>query len=112
VGPLISLGIGLAIGYLSLSLGDLGVLSMVLLLALLIVYYLRMRRLGSASALAIGAGGMVTLVLGSVVLGTLTDPAIHTEAPTYVAFSVGLVVVSLRVNAGQRCPLAANLSAC
>jgi hypothetical protein len=94
MGPVIGFAIGLAVGYLTLSLGELGILSMVPFLTLLFVYYLRTKRLGSASALAIGAGGVVTLVLGSVVLSTFTDPAIHTEAPTYIAFVVGLVILA------------------
>jgi hypothetical protein len=91
---------GLAIGFLSLWLGDLGTLTMVLLLALLILYHLRRGQLGSASALAVGAGGVVTLLLGAVVLSTITDPAVHTETPTVLAFIVGLLVASSGVTLG------------
>ncbi len=100
MGPLISFAIGLAIGYLSVRLGDLGELIMVLLLALLLAYYLRARRLASASALAIGAGGVVALWLGSVILTTITDPAVRTEAPTYIGFVVGLLVVAFGLTVG------------
>jgi hypothetical protein len=92
VGTLVSLAIGLAIGYLSVRLGDLGELMMALLLALLLAYYLRAGRLASASAVAIGAGAAVALLLGRVILNTMTDPAVHVEAPTYIGFALGLLV--------------------
>lgn len=100
MGTLISLAIGLAIGYLSVQLGDLGELMMVLLLVLLLAYYLRAGRLGSASAVAIGAGGAVTLLLGRVILNTMTDPAVHTEAPTYIGFALGLLVIASGLTIG------------
>ena len=76
-----------------MRLGDLGELMMVLLLVLLLAYYLRTGQLGSASAVAIGAGGAVTLLLGRVILNTRTDPAVHVEAPTYIGFALGLLVI-------------------
>jgi hypothetical protein len=100
MGALISLAIGLAIGYLSLRLGDLGQLIMGLLLTLLILYYLNARRPASASALAIGAGGVVAIWLGSVILNTITDPAVHTEAPTYIGFMVGFLVIAIGLGIG------------
>lgn len=77
-----------------MRLGDLGELMMALLLALLLAYYLRAGQLASASAVAIGAGGAVALLLGRVILNTMTDPAVHTEAPTYIGFALGLVVIA------------------
>ena len=100
MGLVVSLGIGLALGYLALSLGNVGELSMVLFLALLTIYYLRTARLGSASALAIGAGGMAALVLGSVVASTMTDPAVHAGAPTYIGLILALMVLGYGVVLG------------
>ncbi|MBA3688516.1 MAG: hypothetical protein H0W81_06785 [Chloroflexi bacterium] len=101
MGLIVSLGIGLALGYLTLSLGQVGGLTMIPLLALLTIYYLRGRRVASASALAIGAGSMAALVLGSVVVSTLTDPAVHTEALTYIGFIVALVVLGYGLMLGM-----------
>jgi hypothetical protein len=92
--------IGAAIGYLGVRLGDLGEVAIGALFALVLAYYLRKGRIGSASGLALGSGVVIVFVLGSVVLDSVQDPAVHVEAPTYVGLAIGLLLAGLGVTLG------------
>jgi hypothetical protein len=97
---LVAFLIGAAAGYLGVRLGDLGEAAVGLFLAALIGSYLWRSRISSAAALSIGAGAVVVVLLGGIVLDTARDPAVHLEAPTYVGLMVGLLLAAFGLALG------------
>jgi hypothetical protein len=100
VSEIVAFLIGAAAGYLGVRLGDVGEVAIGLLLAGLIAYYVWRNRISNASAVSLGAGAVVVILLGGVVLDSVRDPAVHIEAPTYVGLSIGLVVAAFGVALG------------
>lgn len=93
----LSLLIGAAAGYLGVRLGDLGELAVGVFLTALLVAYLRTDRITSAAALAFGAGAVILVFLGAVVLDSVRDPAVHVETLTYIGVLVGLALAAFGV---------------